>query len=63
MSVLDTDNHGLTPEEIENVIPCIGVDNLYHVCVSWKDETLCGIPVKRKCYDDQIRCSCYYCTY
>lgn len=52
-----------------NLLRCIGVDDKFHVCVSWENKCLCGVPVKIKNPDDKIYnkrkyiFSCYKCTY
>ena len=50
-----------------NLIDCIGKDNLRHVCVSWEDETICGVEVKHKNPNLNMLVkytySCWSCTY
>lgn len=46
-------NMGLLKKMMNNenvVFPiyCVGVDEKRHLCIPWKDETLCGLPIKFK---------------
>lgn len=48
-----------------HLIPCIGVDNLKHVCYPWETKCYCGVEVLRKKYlrEDWKLFGCYECTY
>jgi len=68
------DNHEIDPEKPcycgrpmlgQVFIDCIGADNKKHVCEPHKDESKCGVKIKRKKLqpDDWKLLSCYECTY
>lgn len=47
-------------------IYCLGIDYKIHRCYPWKDETICGVKIKRKklLKNDFINYfGCYECTY
>ena len=58
----------MSKEEKEtNTLPCIGVDNKKHICISWENVCLCGVKVLHKNPSIELSSkyyfSCYECTY
>ena len=66
MNIMQSPNTGVGKGSVtDKEIPCVGIDNLQHVCLPWEETCKCGVKVKRKklLKNDYRLFFCYECTY